>query len=277
MPPAGSGAGLGAVDRLAAVLRHVTSPDGVRIVCEVSGEGPPLVLVHGAGSARWSFDAVRPLLERSFTVIAIDRRGRGGSTDADNYDLRREYEDVAAVVRDAGEGTLLMGHSYGGLVAAGAAGLLDDLPRLALYEPPMGGVLASPETIDRWERSIADDNRETVVREFLAQVGGYDDAAIDEMAGTHLWEARKRVAPTLPRELRAELAHGLDREALAEVTAPVLLLVGTESPDWATRSTEAYAEALPNADTRSLDGQGHGANVSAPELLAGELTRFLSK
>jgi pimeloyl-ACP methyl ester carboxylesterase len=108
-------------------------------------------------------------------------------------------------------------------------------------------------------------------------VGGYDQPAIHEMARTQLWEARKQVAPTLPRELRAELAHRIDPEALATVTAPALLLVGTESPDWATRSTEAYAEVLPNAETRRLEGQGHGANVSAPELLAGELTRFLSK
>ena len=259
------------------MLRHVTSSDGVRIACEVSGEGPPVVLVHGAGSARWSFDAVRPLLEPSFTVIAIDRRGRGDSTDAGEYELRREYEDVATVVRDAGEGAVLMGHSYGGLVAAGAARLLEDLPRLALYEPPMGGVLADPATIDRWERLIEDGDRDPVVREFLGQIGGYDEPAIEEMARTPLWEARKQVAPTLPRELRAELAHRIDPEALAAVTAPVLLLVGAESPDWATRSTEAYAEALPAADTRALEGQGHGANVSAPELLAGELTRFLSK
>ncbi len=259
------------------MLRHVTSSDGVRIACEVSGAGPPLVLVHGAGSARWSFDAVRPHLEHEFTVIAIDRRGRGDSTDADGYELGREYEDVAAVVRDAGEGARLVGHSYGGLVAAGAAGLLDGLPRVVLYEPPMGGVLADEATIERWERLTSEGDRDAVVREFLGRIGGYDEPAIDEMARTQLWEARKRVTPTLPRELRAELAHRLDREALAAVTAPTLLLVGTESPDWATRSTEAYADALPNAEKHLLEGQGHGANVSAPELLAGELTRFLSK
>jgi pimeloyl-ACP methyl ester carboxylesterase len=259
------------------VLRQVTSSDGARITCEVSGEGPPVVLVHGAGSARWSFDAVRPLLEPRFTVIAIDRRGRGGSSDGDGYDLRREYADVAAVVRDAGEGALLVGHSYGGLVAAGAAGLLDGLPRLALYEPPMGGVLADSGTIDRWEGLIEDGERDPVVREFLSQVGGYDEAAIDEMADTPLWEARKRVTPTLPRELRSELAHRLDRQALGGLAVPTLLLVGTESPDWAVRSTEAYADVLPTVEKRVLEGQGHGANVSAPELLASELTRFLSK
>ena len=109
--------------QLASPACFVTSrpPTALRIACEVSGAGPPLVLVHGAGSARWSFDLLRPHLEGRFTVIALDRRGRGDSTDGDEYSLERECDDVAAVVRDAGEGAFLFGHSYGGLVAAGAA------------------------------------------------------------------------------------------------------------------------------------------------------------
>jgi pimeloyl-ACP methyl ester carboxylesterase len=259
------------------VLRHVEAPDGVTIACETGGHGPPVVCVHGAGSARWSFDAVRPHLERAFTVIAVDRRGRGDSGDGDAYELEREYEDIAAVVRDAGVGALLFGHSYGGLVAAGAARLLgDELPKLALYEPPMGGVLASSDTIDRWERLIEEGERDLMVREFFREIGGYDDAQIDELAGSPLWEARKRVTPTVPRELRAELAHRHDGAALAEVRAPALLLVGSQSPDWAVRSTGAYAEALPSARPKTLEGHGHSANVTGPELLAAELGRFLA-
>lgn len=257
------------------MLRHVTSPDGARIACEVSGQGPPLVLVHGAGSARWSFDGVRPHLERRFTVIAIDRRGRGDSTDGAGYGLEREYEDVAAVVRDAGDGALLVGHSYGGLVAAGAARLVE-LPRLALYEPTMGGGLASAETIDRWERLIADGDRDTVIREFFRDIAGYEDEAIDELARSPIWGARRKIVPTVPRELRAELAHRFDPVAMAELTAPTLLLVGTESPGWAVRSVEAHAGAIPESETRELDGQGHSANVTAPDLLAAELERFFA-
>jgi pimeloyl-ACP methyl ester carboxylesterase len=257
------------------VLRHVDAPDGVSLACEVSGEGQPLVLVHGAGSARWSFDAVRPHLEARFTVIALDRRGRGDSTDGGEYALEREFEDVAAVVRHAGQGALLVGHSYGGLVAAGAAGLLDGLPRLALYEPPMGGVLVDSATIDRWERLIADGDRDRMVREFLRDIGGYGDEEIDMLAATPLWEARKRVAPTVPRELRAELEYRHDAEALGRIAAPALLLVGSESPDWAVRSTDAYEQALPGAQRVVLEGHGHGANVTAPELVATELERFL--
>jgi pimeloyl-ACP methyl ester carboxylesterase len=257
------------------VLRHVETPDGVRIACEVSGEGPPLVLVHGAGSARWSFDAVRPHLEDRFTVIAIDRRGRGQSTDADDYALQREYEDVAAVVRDAGPDALLMGHSYGGLVAAGAAAELD-LPSLALYEAAMGGVLADAATVERWEGLIEEGDRETVVREFLRDIAGYDDGAIEQLERTPLWEQRTRLAHTVPRELRAELAHAFDPSPLGEIQAPTLLLVGSESPDWAVRSVAAYADAIPNSNVKTLDGQGHAANMTAPDLLASELTRFLT-
>jgi pimeloyl-ACP methyl ester carboxylesterase len=265
----------GAAGYARAVLRHVTAPDGVRIACEVSGAGPPLVLVHGAGSARWSFDAVRPHLESSFTVIAVDRRGRGDSTDGDGYALESDVEDVAAVVRDAGEEALLFGHSYGGLVAAESARRLD-LPRLALYEPAMGGAVATSEKIDRWERLIDAGDRDSVVRELFREVLGYEDAAIDELVGSPVWDARRSIVPTVPRELRAELAHRFDRAALAELAMPTLLIVGTESPAWAIRSVDAYAGAIPGAETLVLDGEGHSATVTAPGLLAAELGRFLS-
>jgi pimeloyl-ACP methyl ester carboxylesterase len=255
------------------VLRHVDAPDGVSIACEVSGEGPPLVLVHGAGSARWSFNGVRPRLERRFTVIAIDRRGRGDSSDADEYGLELECDDVAAVVRDAGPGALLFGHSYGGLVAAGSA-LQLDLPRLVLYEPAMGGGLTTADTIDRWERLIEADERDTVLREFFRDIAGYDDAAIHELSSSPVWELRRRIVPTLPRELRAELAHRFEADLLGTLDIPVLMLVGSESPGWAVRSVAAHADAIPDAETRTLEGQGHSANMEAPDLLAAELERF---
>ena len=81
---------------------------------------------------------------------------------------------------------------------------------------------------------------------------------------------------TLPRELRAELAHRFDEWPLGEVDLPVLLLVGSESPAWAARSVEAHANAIARSETRVLEGHGHGANLTAPELLAAELGRFFA-
>jgi pimeloyl-ACP methyl ester carboxylesterase len=257
------------------LLRHVTSPDGVRLASHVEGEGTPLVMVHGAGSGRWSFDLVRPHLHDRFEVWALDRRGRGDSDDGHEYSIQREFDDVAAVVREAGPGALLFGHSYGGLVAAGAAERLGGVPRLAIYEGPMGGVLADEPWTASFEQRVESGERDSAMRDFMSDVGGYTDAEIDDMEGTPPWQARLDASPTVPRELRAEHAFDMDALRLGELGAPALVLVGSESPAWAQRSTRAYAAAIPGALLHTLDGQGHGASVSAPELLAGELRDFL--
>ena len=242
----------------------------------MEGEGPSLVMVHGAGSARWTFDLVRPHLERRFTVWTVDWRGRGESQDGNPYELEREFDDVASVVRQAGPGALLFGHSYGALVAAGAATRLDGLPRLALYEPPMGGVLLDTDWTDRFEALVEAGQRDLAVREFMRDIGGYLDEEIDAMEGTPAWAGRCAVAHTVPRELRAEHAFSLASLGVDRLEAPSLLLIGSESPAWAKRSTEAFAAAIPDVQVRSLEGHGHGAAASGPELLASELERFLA-
>ncbi|MGH2627301.1 MAG: alpha/beta fold hydrolase, partial [Anaerolineales bacterium] len=77
-------------------MEKVRSDDGTLIAYQRSGEGPPLVLVHGttADHTRWAL--ILPELERHFSVYAMDRRGRGESGDAESYALEREFEDVAA-------------------------------------------------------------------------------------------------------------------------------------------------------------------------------------
>ena len=247
----------------------------MRIACEVSGAGPPLVMVHGAGSARWSSTCCGRTWTTGSRLLRSTGAGGGTPPTASEYSLERECDDVAAVVRDAGDGAFLFGHSYGGLVAAGAA-LRLELPRLALYEPAMGGVLSTAETIGRWEGLIRDGERDTVTREFLREIGGYDDADIGRLERTPLWEARRRIVATLPRELRAELAHRFHEWPLGELDLPVLLLVGSESPAWAVRSVEAHANAIARSETRVLEDHGHGANLTAPELLAAELGRFFA-
>jgi pimeloyl-ACP methyl ester carboxylesterase len=234
-------------------------------------------MVHGAGSGRWGFDLVRPLLEPRFTVWAVDRRGRGDSGDGEGYSVEREFEDVAAVVREAGDGAVLFGHSYGALVSAGAARRLDWLTRLVLYEPPMGGVLADVAWQQRFEAGLAAGDPEAAVRLFLHDVGGYSRVEIDLMEGTPAWERRLAAAPTVPRELDAERALAADGLGLDRLDLACLLLVGSESPDWARRSTQAFAAAIPGVEVRTLEGHGHGAAVSGPALLAAELERFLSK
>ena len=260
---------------LAAVIREVL-PDGVRLACEVSGSGPALVMVHGAGSARWGFDLLRPHLEHRFTVVAADRRGAATPPTATRYDL--ELDDRgrgrrAARVRPRARPVraLLRRSDRRGRRRTGGR------PR-----PP--GALRAPDgrrarrcrsgstgSMRWWPPATAS----AALLDFLRDIGGYTDAEIAAMRGTPVWDARLATMPTAVREMRAENAYRLPIEALARLAVPTLLLVGSRSPDWARRSTEAYAEAIPGATVVTLDGQGHGANAAAPELVAAELLRFL--
>jgi len=107
-------------------IRRTLSVDGTEIGYVLSGEGPPVLLVHGALSDRTRFEALRPHLEPHATVYAMDRRGRGLSGDGPDYDIERENEDVAAVVeaapRAAGAPVAVYGHSGGASFALGASG-----------------------------------------------------------------------------------------------------------------------------------------------------------
>jgi pimeloyl-ACP methyl ester carboxylesterase len=55
----------------------------------------------------------------------------------------------------------------------------------------------------------------------------------------------------------------------------VLLLFGSESPDWAVQGADAVRSVLPNSRVVALEGEGHLAILTAPELVADEVTWFL--
>ena len=109
-------------------MSTVHSADGTPIAFDAQGEGHPLILVDGATSYRAvsQLDAeVGKLLRDRFRVYAYDRRGRGESGDTAPYAVRREIEDLAALIEDAGAPALVCGFSSGAILAldAAAAGL----------------------------------------------------------------------------------------------------------------------------------------------------------
>ena len=83
--------------RAGEAFERVVSEDGTPIAVWRSGEGPPLVLVHGAAADHNRWAPVLPALNERFTVLAIDRRGREPSGDAGDYAIEKEYADLAAV------------------------------------------------------------------------------------------------------------------------------------------------------------------------------------
>jgi len=259
-----------------AVVQHVTSSDGTRIGYRRSGEGPPLVLVHGTTGAHWSFAFLVPALVERFTVYALDRRGRGESGDSAEYSVEREFEDVASVVDSIDRPANLFGHSFGATVAMGAALVAQNLRKLVLYEPAPGVAGVAAQDLERIEDLVAQDDREEAVVQAL-RLFGLTPEELEQIRASSTWPARVTAAHTIAREVRAEEAYRVESERFRGLTAPALLLHGEESPDWAREGTERVRAALQDARVAVLPGQGHAAIMTAPELVADEVARFLSE
>jgi len=256
-------------------LETVQSADGTPIAVWRSGDGPPLVLLHGtaADHARWA--PVLPAFEERFTVLAVDRRGRGESGDASDWAIEREFEDVAAVAAYAGKGTSVLGHSFGAICALQGALLAPPLRALVLYEPPVAAGVASDEVIARLEELLAAGERDRLLALFMAEVAGVAPAQIEVMRGQPSWEARLAAAHTIPRELRAANEERFDPAAFGGLGVPALVLSGDASRPSFMRAAAAVAAGLPDGRLVTMPGQGHTAMDTATELFVSEVLAFL--
>ncbi len=206
-------------------VETITSKDGTQIAYRRSGEGPPLVLVHGAAAdhSRWS--PVLPALEERFTVYAIDHRGRGGSGDAEGYTMEGEAEYIASVVDSIGEPVNLLGHSYGALASLEAALLARNVHKLVLYDPGIevaGQEIYPHEVIDRLEVLLDKDDRDGIVVTTMREVAGLSPEVVEYMQSQPVWQARVAAAHTIPRELRAVKAYRFDPGRFGDLAGPLL-------------------------------------------------------
>ena len=257
----------------------VRSADGTVIAFERSGWGDPLVLIHGSSAERGRWRGVLPLLESHFTVYAVDRRGRGASTDGDDYAFDREVDDVGAVLDSLSEPVTLLGHSYGGICSLEAAVRAGNLRRLILYEPPIptGAQIYEPGMIDRLQALHYAGDREALVATFVTEVVRASPGQLELMRSLPSWDARVLAAHTLVREVRAHEAYVFHPERLATFDTPTLLLLGGESPPFFTAATDALEEALPRSTRRLLPGQQHAAMDTVPRLFVEEILRFTAQ
>jgi pimeloyl-ACP methyl ester carboxylesterase len=266
-----------------ATMTRVASRDGTGIAVWTSGQGPPLVLVHGAVADHTRWRPLLPYLEPHVTVHAMDRRGRGASGDAAGYAVEREFEDVAAVVdavaEASGSAVDLYGHSFGGLCAFGGATLTANIGRLVLYEgwPPADPRAHElpPGVGERLEGLLADGNRDAVVETMFREVVLMPPAEIAALRAQPAWPARAAAAHTIVRELGAIARVPFDPGQAARIAAPTLLLTGSDSDDPFAADIGTVAAALPDARIGVLDGQRHVADILAPELVAQRLLAFL--
>ncbi|GAB6902130.1 alpha/beta fold hydrolase [Kineosporia succinea] len=261
----------------------VTSADGTPIACSRTGEGPALVLVDGAFGHRdfGPNPALAKLLARDFTVWTYDRRGRGGSGDQPVFSPEREYEDLAAVVKEAGDAFV-----YG--ISSGAALVLDAVAhgvpaaRVAVFEAPfIVDGSRPPVPADHQEQLtalLARGRRGAVVSWFMRRGVGLPAPLVAFMHVMPAWPKLKRLAHTVPYDLAhlGDAASGrpLEPSRWSGLQAPVLVVDGGRSPATMRTAMAALAQALPDAGHRTLPGQTH---IVKPAALAPVLAEFFRR
>lgn len=258
-------------------METVTSADGTPIAYERTGSGPPLVLVHGATVDHTTWVQALPFLEEQFTVYAIDRRGRGESSDAEVYALDREVEDVVAVVESIGEPIHLLGHSFGGLVSLEAAVRTESLRRLVLYEgsPHVDRSADEKQALAEIRTAIDEGDRDEALIMFYREIGHLTEEEIEYIRSQPTWQQRIDVVHTALREVEVGYEYDFEPDRFRELTTPTLLLVGEESSATEHQAAETLCDVLPDCRIAILDNQQHVAYRMAPELFAQTVIEFL--
>ncbi|MFP2962559.1 alpha/beta fold hydrolase [Myxococcus sp. 1LA] len=253
-----------------------TSADGTSLSYFRHGNGPPLVWVHGALSLWSDWRNVAEHLSPGFTHYVLERRGRGHSADGAAYSLEREVEDVLALLKVAGPDAALFGHSYGGVLALEAARRAAPA-KLLLYEPPFPITQpVSGPALAEFERALSQEGPDAALVVFNRKVLLTPEPELEAFRQTPQWSRQVEMTPRFARELRALEGLPLGLEAYREVRAPTLVLLGANSTEvLLAQPCRALVTALADARLSVLAGQGHVAHVTAPALLAREVSAFL--
>ncbi|TJY38956.1 alpha/beta hydrolase [Cohnella pontilimi] len=250
----------------------IISPDGTPISFFSSGQGPGLLIVHGALGTSRHYLRLAMALSDTFTVHVMDRRGRGKSgPQGEAYDMDKECEDAAAILQATGT-SFLFGHSYGGLVVLETA-LVYPVRKIALYEPglsvhqsiPHGWLKEFRQALDRRDYPEAlllfihglrllspfDKIPKPLLRLFLrwAMTGGERNETV-------------QLLHSLESEIREVARLDSMEDKYRGVSARTLVMIGSDSPAYMMYAASSAAKSVPNATLTELTGLDHMAPVA---------------
>jgi pimeloyl-ACP methyl ester carboxylesterase len=257
------------------VMDKVISNDGTTIAFDRLGEGSPVILVCGGSTDRMVNAPLARHLAPHFTVLNYDRRGRGDSGDTSPYAVKREVEDLDAVITGAGGAAAVYGTSSGAALALEAAASGLAITKLALWEPPFipEGFPRPPEDqVEQYERMVSEGRRGDAVEYFMSRVVGLPPEFVAQSRNAPFWAGQEAIAHTLAYDARIMGDYSLPAERAASVKAPTLVIAGTGIP-WMRQSAEALAAAIPKARVQILEGQGHDVD---PAVIAEAVRAFLA-
>jgi pimeloyl-ACP methyl ester carboxylesterase len=255
---------------------------------EQSGQGEPVVLLHGFGGSSFAWRLVAPALARRYRVIAPDLNGFGWTQrpkDIAAYTYAGQAEMVLGVLRELGiERFHVVGHSYGGGLALWLAGRHPARVRSVVL---LSSVLPdySQQQRQAWARFRT--LNWLLVHFFALSRAGVRrtlELCIHDrsLITSQLVEAyRERLLVEGVEDayygLMAPLDLPMPEVALEDVQAPTLVVWGREDKLIPLERAETYVPQIPNARLVVLDGCGHMALEECPPRLLAEMLPFLDR
>lgn len=263
--------------------RWFTRADGSRLRYVVTGDGPPLVLMHTVRTQLDYFQRVIPLLTGRHRVYAVDFPGMGWSDIVP--DAHYDHADLQGAIVEFVRGldltdVTLAGESMGATIALTASvELAERVSRVVasnVYDYPDG-----LERANALARFIVSAVRTPVVGPVLANLenkpivggimsGGYVDATrlpapfLDELMRVGKRRGYSRVARAIYRNLPTLIAA---RSVYPAITAPVTLVYSSQ--DWSRPSDRhSTAAAIPAATVQTIEEAGHFSAMERPHAFA---------
>jgi pimeloyl-ACP methyl ester carboxylesterase len=245
---------------------------------DVTGDGPPLLFIHGLGSSTRDWQAQVPDFEARYRVIRFDLRGHGRSAKPPGpYSIPLFARDTACLLRHLDvRRAHVVGISMGGMVglqlAADTNGLVGSLTVANSY------VEFVPRT---WQRRFQTWRRKQFIRLFGMRAVG--------------WVLSRRLFPSEDHDLQRTLfverwaendkrayLDAIDaivgwsiRARLPEINCPTLVL--TAEHDYTPPAHKRrYAERLPDARLVVIPETHHALPAEHPQAFNGALNAFLA-
>ena len=285
----------------AAVERYstgsVVSKDGTIIGYRQVGNGPAVILLHGAMESAQSHMQVAQALADRFTIYLPDRRGRGLSGPyREDHSIETDVQDMAALLAKTGAHDV-MGVSSGAIIWLQAALTLPAIRKAVIFEPPLPINGSLPTAfMHRYDTEIEQGEVaaalvsamkgtqmgppifNVIPRTLLERLTTAMMASEEKKAGSDDVTMRM-LAPTLHYDfqLATEMEGALER--FKAIRAEVLLLGGSKSPAYLKAGLDALEKVLPHVTRVELPGLGHGATGNTdrggrPERAAAVLRQF---
>ena len=250
-------------------MSHFIADDGAKIHVRVSGEGPPIVMLHGWTSSHHEWAPFLNDLNRRHRVYRWDARGHGGHP-ADNGDpptAERMARDFANLLDHYGLGKVVaVGHSMGALNGWVLAAQRPDLVR-GVVAWGVSGVI-SPEELASVERWLP-----------VSAWGAERERWRQQIIERHGAEQLESMIEGWVGAARAISARGgnICYEQAARIECPVLLLNGDGEVGNTPRDARRLAERIPGGRLTFVADSGHAIHRDQPAALLGHIHDFLTK